>query len=98
MWNIPTYTTLPNLIESPNVYTGESLKAYKSIDAYNYFVSGWLEIVTVVDYRLCKKKYLPDYCSRPTPPKGSQQHQLELGWLLNKTALLFVHIALVWQA
>ena len=35
------------LIETPSLYTGESLKAYKSLDAYNYYLNGWVGNVTV---------------------------------------------------
>ena len=31
------------LSQTPGQYTREKLKAYKSLDAYNYFVSGWVD-------------------------------------------------------
>lgn len=46
------------IIESPSLYTGESLKAYKSLDAYNFFVSGWVDSVYVAEIQSCKHTYL----------------------------------------
>ncbi|XP_041371313.1 uncharacterized protein LOC121384798 [Gigantopelta aegis] len=37
------------LIESPGVFTRESMKAYKSLEAHNYFLSGWVQ--TVLNYQ-----------------------------------------------
>ena len=35
------------LINTPGGYSGQSLKAYKSLDAYKYFSSGWVQDVFV---------------------------------------------------
>ena len=35
------------LINTPSVYTTDTLKAYESLDAYNYFVSGWISNIKV---------------------------------------------------
>ncbi|XP_076090454.1 uncharacterized protein LOC143062652 isoform X1 [Mytilus galloprovincialis] len=33
------------LIDSPGVYTRESMKAFKSLEAHNFFISGWVQTV-----------------------------------------------------
>jgi hypothetical protein len=33
------------LIESPGIFTKEQLKVYKSLKAYNYYISGWVQTV-----------------------------------------------------
>ena len=48
-WPIVVYQDIYNyLIQTPSLYTGESLKEYKSLDAYNYYVNGWIDKVKVV--------------------------------------------------
>ena len=36
------------LIQTPCIYTGESLRAYKSLDGYNFCVNGWVSKVSVL--------------------------------------------------
>ena len=36
------------LVATPNIYTEDQLKAYKSLDAYNFFVNGWVSDVIVI--------------------------------------------------
>ena len=53
------------LVESPGEFTRETLKAYKSLDAFNFVKSGWVD--TIVLYRpnnvplvcLLKTKVIP---------------------------------------
>ncbi|XP_033118596.1 uncharacterized protein LOC117118188 [Anneissia japonica] len=33
------------LVETPGVFTKEAMKSYKSLEAHNYFVSGWVQQV-----------------------------------------------------
>lgn len=35
------------LIQTPSIHTGESLKAYKSLEAYNLYINGWVEDIAV---------------------------------------------------
>ena len=44
LWPDVEYPDIYNfLIQTPSLYTGDSLKAYKSLDAYNFYVSGWVD-------------------------------------------------------
>ena len=55
MWNMLTYIT----IETPSVYTCDSLKAYKSLEAYNYYVNGCIDNVRVLQItKLCHPHYM----------------------------------------
>ena len=48
LWPEVEYPDIYNfLIATPSLYTGDSLKAYKSLDAYNYYASGWVDSVKV---------------------------------------------------
>ena len=50
-WNSWPHVEYPNiynyLIQTPSVYTDESLKAYRSLDAYNFCVNGRVEHISV---------------------------------------------------
>ncbi|XP_045180321.2 uncharacterized protein LOC123539668 [Mercenaria mercenaria] len=49
-WPSVEYGDIHNyLIETPGVYTRDSMKNYKSLEAHNYFKSGWVE--TVLSYK-----------------------------------------------
>ena len=37
-----------HLIQTPSIYTGDSLRAYKSLDGYNFCVNGWVSNVSVL--------------------------------------------------
>ena len=43
---VSRYLQLSN--STPSLYTGESLKAYKSLEAYNNYINGWIDDVKVV--------------------------------------------------
>ena len=47
-WPSVSYADIYNyLINTPSEYTHEMLKAYKSMDGYNFFVNGWVSNVVV---------------------------------------------------
>ena len=49
-WPHVEYPDIYNfLVESPIVYIGESLKVYKSLDAYNYYMNGWVSSIRVFE-------------------------------------------------
>ena len=59
-------------VDTTSTYTKEAMKAYKSLDAYNYFVSGWVRevlIKTVENTCVMKAKVNP---SQKSPDKPHQ--------------------------
>ena len=47
-WPAVSYPDIVNyLVLSTSFATGKQMKAYKSLESYNYFVSGWVDEVTV---------------------------------------------------
>jgi len=38
------------LVNTKSAYTLDDLKAYKSLESYNYFVSGWVKDVSVIEH------------------------------------------------
>ena len=46
LWLQLAYGDIYNhLVISTSYYTGQQMKAYKSLEAYNYFISGWVQQV-----------------------------------------------------
>lgn len=49
VWPQVEYPDFDNyLIQTPSIYTGESLRAYNSLDGYNLCVNGWVSNVPVL--------------------------------------------------
>ena len=47
-WPDVLYTDIYNyLIVTPSEYTHDKLKAFKSLDGYNYYVNGWVSDLSV---------------------------------------------------
>ncbi len=46
------------LIQTPSLYTGESLKANKSLDACNQYINGWIKKATVFKIPTCAGTYM----------------------------------------
>ena len=59
LWPKVEYPDIYNfLIATPSLYTGDSLKAYKSLDVYNYYASGWVDNIKVFTIPSCPGTYL----------------------------------------
>ena len=67
-WPQVEYPNIYNfLIETPSVYTGESLKSYKSLDAYNFYVNGWVENINVFPIPASPGTYFAIGCVKHSP-------------------------------
>ena len=53
---VPNMDIIIDCIFSPSPYSGQPLKAYKSLDAYKYFVAGFVRDFKVT--RLCDDLYI----------------------------------------
>ena len=61
-WPDVLYPDIYNyLIETPGLYTKETLKAYKSLDGYNFYSSGWVSNVKVYEIMDDPKRYLATF-------------------------------------
>ena len=77
------------LIESPSIYTGELLKAYKSLDAYNFckWLGGQYSLAGTHTWSLLWF----------ATQKGFQPRLYKRGWQPNKIVEWFVDTAHAWQ-
>lgn len=54
-WPDVTYPDIYNyLIITPSFCTHEQLKAYRSMDGYNFFSSGWVSNLTVIGNQIAR--------------------------------------------
>lgn len=59
LWPEVEYPNIYNfLIATPSLFTSDSLKAYKSLDAYNYYISGWIDNIHVTNVPCCPGTHL----------------------------------------
>ena len=72
------------LIETPSVYTREKLKAYKSLDAYNFVLCGHVQDIQFHDYQVQNFVVLK---TEVLPSQGqSKKTELYKAWVIvNKT-------------
>ena len=61
------------LLQTPGQYTREKLKAYKSLETYNYFVSGW--VGTCYYHEINKEFCLLKAAVRPSQRLSEKPHR-----------------------
>lgn len=57
-WPDVSYADVYNylIILTPSLYTHEQLKAYKSLDGYNFYANGWVSDMNVTSVQLSRSK------------------------------------------
>ena len=65
------------LIDTPGIFTKESLRAYKSLEAYNYFYNGYVH--TVYYYNACQKICMLKALVNPSQKSAEKAH---LPWVM----------------
>ena len=90
-WPSVSYADIYNyMINTPSEYTHEMLKAYKSIDGYNFFVNGWVSniVVTQIEGR---HHYLFTATVKHSQTKSATPLKVWVGCKLNGEVVAAAH-------
>ena len=95
-WPEVQYPDIYNyLVVTHSVYTQDMLRAYKSLDAYNLFVNGWVGNVRVLCL-VCDQSIFLAF-AEVRHSQSISKTPVNLGLLCAKTWLFFVHTVRAWQ-
>jgi hypothetical protein len=77
------------LIESPGIFTRERMKAYKSLEAFNYYISGWVQCVFFHDLK--NGKCILKAKVRPSQRLSEKPHEAWVGLVKESGEIITGH-------